>query len=576
MTGIEYYDYWSPYASLEENVKRAALCAATHPLANDSSIQLLDSLSSLSNLNMDWDDEAGEHFRSCLSNIVSSFSNIQSAASSYSSVENAYQQLAQEFQTLKKTDALWKANQNPPSEHDSKYNETRTTIDSAGVTTQENVFLKDKYRADYDAWFLKVKEYKEICEHANTNISDLLKSLEGVNGIDIADGVSIAMPNINLSGNFLTYDTGFASYQDIYREYILVNPSVFEQADIDYWNWTSHNELGFSAFYDYLVRQYGEEGAAQKMSDGLELKGKNDTVEYLMNRYNMTKFDVFKVINSFERSKGNCSYDGVAGMIFGEYEGKSIQFEQDFGFPMYKILDSRKFAIRDKGAISAGGDIKFEYDDDTLLLDLYIYSNIEGNAADTGERLTESALFYWEGDNLKVNPTYDKGSYIDDSARVYLGTENDVRDNDVLNGYLKNHNNSNLNCLRTRKTYKNLTNNEDVPNIKQMLEQAKTEGKSVILHMRETTKLGSRDTEYQSKTDYKWETVVTYDRGYEGNKTGDNVPQILGNHDVYVTGYDDNCIYFSSLGNIYSLSWDNFNSFVRLDFDVCQINGIGE
>lgn len=231
------------------------------------------------------------------------------------------------------------------------------------------------------------------------------------------------------------------------------------------------------------------------------------------------------VIMSSINDAGACSYAATVNEIFASFAGKEVEFEQKFGYPMYKVENGKKILNSNE-----------------LLLDLYVYCNKRSNG---GNFILE---------NNTLNSNYLKYGREDVFGRVLLDAENQQYMSGFNTGKSVNQISSFLNSkgvnynsewMFSNRNAVNITDGQFADLISSVSSQLNA-GKSVsmdIYQIRDNTgNIVSGNTINMYSTNpnvYNSTSTATWSEG--------------GGHAVFITGMGTDCFYVSSWGQEYAI-----------------------
>ena len=194
-------------------------------------------------------------------------------------------------------------------------------------------------------------------ENSNRNIVDMLKAW-----------VNAGLPK----DEFLGY------FKEVYNDNFDNSDKFFQ-----YYNKNNNYGVDQGVLRDYYY--YDENGNLIKKEEYIRIE------KLVMEKYNMSAKDAAILITCLD-SIGACSYAAVANDILAEFKYSPKEFEEIFGFPMFRETET--------GEIVLNGE--------ELLIDLYVYANSQSDSA-------QQILGFWHLDS-----TFDifEGSTIVDKDMV--------------------------------------------------------------------------------------------------------------------------------------------------------------
>ena len=176
---------------------------------------------------------------------------------------------------------------------------------------------------------------------------------------------------------------------------------------------------------DGRLINWGTEEYIWYKNQNIQLKKKAITPEYfevkkmLQTKYGMSSADASKTLSALD-SKGACSYAAAANDIMAHWKNKPQEFEEIFGFPLYKKVKNQSV---------------YTFNSEELLADMYICTN-------TG-RFDNRNIFYKDakGDigvitDALVRDKYGAAYINNTTDQLYLSGTSGLRE-DILNRYLQ-------------------------------------------------------------------------------------------------------------------------------------------
>lgn len=170
---------------------------------------------------------------------------------------------------------------------------------------------------------------------------------------------------------------------------------ILEESGVDIENMTTNEFFAYFSSSDYGVDQgvlreyfYYEEDENGNLI--LDEKGKPILVKkenypriekLVMDKYNMSAKDAAVLITCLD-SIGACSYAATVGNIIAEFKDSPEEFEEIFGFSMYRKTEDGKVVLNQE----------------ELLIDLYVYANSQG----------EKKQKRWKTEDGYIDSTFDK------------------------------------------------------------------------------------------------------------------------------------------------------------------------
>lgn len=292
-------------------------------------------------------------------------------------------------------------------------------------------------------------------------------------------------------------------------------------------------EENVSSLYNSFFEEYAENGT-YGMDQGalhnlmrtypngeyyLQDEDSNKLRDYLMNKYmseyNMSYYDAWYFLSSIDNIAGVCTYASFCNNIYTSYNGKEKQFEDDFGFSMYRTK-------------SDGSEV---LNSEELLADVYLYMNLESNGG---------KLFYEDNGSVKAGYTVDRygQQYIDTKKQVYMESGKFIssdREKEKRN-YLKSHN-ANLEY----ESSSIFSHNSD--KLKTTINEGISNNKHYIL-------------DYYDNTNKKNDIVM-----YDVNNMATSIDYFDGGgHSVYITGANDRGVEIASWGEKYTIEWEDLEN----------------
>lgn len=221
---------------------------------------------------------------------------------------------------------------------------------------------------------------------------------------------------------------------------------------------------------------------------------------------------------------GACSYAAAANVIFSSFTGKEAEFEQKFGYPMYRIENGQKVLNSAE-----------------LLLDLYVFANDTQNG---GKFILPDKTL--NPNLINQDQTDFDGNYMLDSSRqIYLGKDWTIESN-----FLKSKGNYNYICEYSfNYAISNFSDSEFEASIF-TVKSALSLGKKGLLSLAPATASNPINMYSTNPSSYSSTSTATWGES--------------GAHAVFITDVGPDCFYVSSWGQEYTIPFSDLKNGVTI------------
>ena len=237
------------------------------------------------------------------------------------------------------------------------------------------------------------------------------------------------------------------------------------------------------------------------------------------------------IVMSTVDDAGACSYAATANEIFASFQGKEFEFEQKFGFPMYKTENG-----------------KVVLNSNELLLDMYVHCNSLDNGG--GFILPDGSL----NPNLSLNNRHDVfgRQMLDAQNQTYMSTLQGGKNNYSISSYL----NSKGVTYDSKWMYSNpngvVIDDSTFNSWVNQISNEMNSGKAISLGIYQFPDANGNimgNTINMNSTNPNLYNSVSTQSWKEG-----------GGHAIFVTDIGSDCFYVSSWGREYSIPFDDLKN----------------
>ena len=310
------------------------------------------------------------------------------------------------------------------------------------------------------------------------------------------------------SGRNLNIDADYA-----HKSYVLSNNGITGVWPFEFKSTVGIESESINCTDDFFSSMFWDKyGIDQNILKGEEASKLFEISKEVEKRYNMDSNDAVifvKCLNSI----GACSYANIANNIIIEFRDKPKDFENIFGFPLYKKDDKGKMV----------------YDDKSLIMDLYYFYNSEENGGNLFKKNSEGRSYI---DTEYLSENSDTGEYsfteqesASSSGGLKIGKLNEYINSkkNVYNKNLINSINMEISNVIINTNNKEQLREEDIKEVINEVEFRLKNGETVMISeyaRKDPINFVDPDTEEVYRSTANWEEGgghITSITGIEGN-----------------------------------------------------------
>lgn len=410
------------------------------------------------------------------------------------------------------------------------YNE----IINQGYSTEDVVLeIINRHNNKYNDGWDRLLKFVDPSD-SNYNNYNLITSSEGARDLlrhYTPEQIRHSMMNLNYNGEFTNISGFFRKYGDSVSDTYGCDQGGIEKMCV-------YIDLNTKKKYSYREWKSIVNRAKTNGQPIPKFKKAATTMEY-MNLKEKLKNQGFSnrdasLIMSALNDSGACSYASFANEIFAQFNGREADFEQKFGYPMYKVENGKKILNSNE-----------------LLLDMYVFANSKVNG---GSFINSNNTI----DSSALSNNYDAfgRQMIDSSNQAYMSYGNWTGNrSDIASIFLASKGvNYDYSCIfnHRNKGYNDPDFDGAINNARTLMSSGKTLTLDVFSKGSEIHINSTNPSQYSSMSTKIWS---------EG-----------GGHSMMVTEIGSDCIYVSSWGKEYSIPFsdlmNNGSNFYLLCSDI--------